>query len=127
MPDPRFISVKVYRPADVNYAYLVDFTIKEGSTLEPLNWFGFANQAELEHGRGWVTKQISLDTRAKKEPGVVNWGDAPEWLGNIPSHQGHYWVYVEEYGKDYKVKIKLGEPLPAGRYMSRVMTRKSKE
>ena len=118
------LAVKIYRaPVEDNYRFKADFTIREGETLEPGNWFGWGNRAELKEGMGWVTRELIPDSYAKSKPKIAA---QDNYEVTIEGHDGHHWMRLIPNGDDWRVKLSLGEQLTAGRYMARICTRKSK-
>lgn len=65
---------------------------------------------------------MTIDTYAKGEPKVKAQEGYPIL---VEGHKGHHWLKLVPQDNDWRVKMSLGEPLPAGRYMVRVISRKS--
>lgn len=117
-----FPRVMKASPED-NCTYRVEFTVNQGETMQAGNWFAWANGAQLASGPGWESsRMMTIDTYAKADPKVKAQEGYPIL---VDGHEGHHWLKLVPQGTDWRVKMSLGEPLPAGRYMVRVISRKS--
>ena len=104
-----------------SHRYLVQLILGDGEFIEPGNWFGWGNRATFKEGDGWLVRSVEPDAYAKGKPTIENkWTAQP-----LPGHQGVHWVSLVPQGSDWRLKIKLGEPLPAGRYSVRVSEKAS--
>ena len=116
---PRVLKAS---PED-NCRYRVEFTVDEGQTFEPGCWFAWANPAQLKSGDGWVShRAMGPDAYAKKAPEVTV---ADGYQIPIEGHNGTYWCNLTVKDNDFMVKLKIAEPIQSGRYMARIIERKS--
>ena len=118
-------EVTVYKPTpEDNCTYRAEWTVPEGQEMPAGNWFAFANRAELRTGPGWKTRALQPDGYAKNPPSVVT---ADGYEIKIEGHKGHHWMKLVKQGEtDWRVKLPLGEPLPAGKYMCKIKAKPSK-
>jgi len=97
--------------------------------MPPAYWFAWANKANTKEGQGWVGKWIPDDYQ-KEDDGTFKRPPKPKaqegYQLEIEGHTGHQWLTLKPQKDDWRVNLKLTEPLPVGRYLVRFIERPSK-
>lgn len=116
-------EMKVFKPTpEDNCEYRAEWEVPQGTELTPGTWFAFGNSAHLRTGMGWLARRFTEDqywVDKGRKPLPIKKSDGYEVL--IDGHEGHHWVNISEWNNDLKIKIAIGEPLPAGKYMAKIM------